>query len=220
MDRENRDRIGPAALTGLAFLVLAIVAFAVGGEPPDPTSDKPQEVIDFYADNEGRQVVSAILVGIAATLLVFFGGVIRKVLRDGEGPGGGILPAVAFAGTIIIATGLAIDATITIALIEAVDAVEEEVDPVAVQTLSVLYNNDFVPFAVGSQIFLIAAGLSIVRHGALPKWLGWIAIVLAVLAVTPIGFVAFIGMGFLVAVFSVILALRDRRPEPGPTASA
>ncbi|MBA2342627.1 MAG: hypothetical protein H0V85_04095 [Thermoleophilaceae bacterium] len=216
MDRENRDRIGPAALTGLAFLVLAIVAFVVGGEPPDPTSDKPQEVIDFYVDNEGRQVVSAILAGIAATLLVFFGGVIRKVLRDGEGPGGGILPAVAFAGTIIIATGLAIDATITIALIEAV----EEVDPVAVQTLSVLYNNDFVPFAVGSQIFLIAAGLSIVRHGALPKWLGWIAIVLAVLAVTPIGFVAFIGMGFLVAVLSVILAMRDRRAEPGPTASA
>jgi hypothetical protein len=50
----------------------------------------------------------------------------------------------------------------------------------------------FVPSALGTLVFLIP-WLSVLRHGALPKWLGWVALVLAVIAFTPIGFVAFIG---------------------------
>ena len=34
----------------------------------------------------------------------------------------------------------------------------------------------------GSIVFLLSAGISIVQTGALPKWLGWIAIVLAIAA--------------------------------------
>ena len=63
---------------------------------------------------------------------------------------------------------------------------------------------------MGIQIFLLAAGISLVRHGALPRWLGWIAIVLAIVAATPLGFLSFIGSGLLVGVISVMLALRER----------
>ncbi len=63
----------------------------------------------------------------------------------------------------------------------------DEIRPSAVEALSALWSNDFLPFAMGLQVFLLATGLSIVRHGVLPKWIGWIAIVLAVVAVTPIG---------------------------------
>ena len=110
----NRDWIAP--LTGLAFVVLAIVAFAIGGEPPDVTEDPVEEVVDFYVDNDSAQMFSAGLAAIAGTLFVFFGGYLRKVLRDAEGPGGGFLSAVAFAGVIIFAVGLAIDSTISFAL--------------------------------------------------------------------------------------------------------
>ena len=55
------------------------------------------------------------------------------------------------------------------------------------------------------------------RSGVLPKWLGWVAVVLAVVGLTPVGFVAFIGAGLLIAVISVILAMRGRRaPTPAP----
>ncbi len=200
-----------APLTGLAFVVLAIVAFAIGGEPPDVTEDSTREIVDFYVDNKDQQLISAALVAIAGTLFVFFGGVLRRVLRDAEGEGG-ILSAVAFAGTIIFTVGVAIDGTISFALAETAD----DIRPSAVEALSALWSNDFLPFAVGLQIFLLAAGLSIVLHGALPKWLGWIAILLAVVAVTPIGFAAFLGGGLLIAVISVMLALRARS-APGAT---
>lgn len=199
------DKSRWAPLTGLAFFVLVVVSFLVSGEPKDPTEDSAREIVDFYVDNKDAQFFSAILATIAGTLFVFFGGYMRRVLRDAEGEGG-ILSAVAFAGTIIFATGLAIDGTITITLAETAD----DIDPTAVQTLSALYSNDFLPFALGNQLFMLATGISVLRHGALPKWIGVIAIVLGVLATTPAGFAAFIGTGVLVAVISVMLVMRAR----------
>lgn len=198
-----------APLTGLAFLVLSVITFAVGGEPPDPTKESAREIVEFYVDEKDAQTASAVIAAIAATLFVFFAGSLRRVLRDAEGPGG-ILSAVSFAGAIIFAAGIALDATITFALVDTAD----DIAPSAVQALSALWNNDFLVFAVGIQVFLLAAGISLVRHGALPRWLGWIAIVLAILAATPLGFLAFIGSGLLVGVMSVMLALRERAGGP------
>jgi hypothetical protein len=211
----GNDKGWLAPLTGLAFFVLAIVAFAISGEPPDPTEDSAREIVDFYVDNETSQIVSAALAAVAGTLFVFFGGYLRRVLRDAEGPGG-VLSAVSFAGVIVFALGLAIDSTLTFALAETAD----DIDASAVQALSALWHNDFVPFAMGVQIFLLATGISVLRNGALPKWIGWIAILLALIAVTPIGFAAFIGAGIVVAVMSVILAMRARATPPAPAGGA
>ena len=47
------DRSWLGALTGLGFLVLAIASVAVGGgEPPDPSDDPVEEIVEFYVDNE------------------------------------------------------------------------------------------------------------------------------------------------------------------------
>ena len=202
-----------APLTGLAFFVLATVGFIVVGEPPEV--DKPvQEIVDFYVDNEGAQMAGGLIEGIAATLFVFFGAIVRREVRVAEGDRG-ILGIVAFAGTVIFAVGLAIDATISFTLVETA----QDLEPGAVQALTALWHNDYVPFAVGMQIFLLAAGIAIVRYGVLPKWIGWIALVLGVLALTPIGFVAFIGSGFLIATMSVVLAMRAKARQPAAVLS-
>ncbi|MBA2506638.1 MAG: DUF4386 family protein [Thermoleophilaceae bacterium] len=210
------DKKWLAPLAGVAFPVLVVVGFVVGGEPPDVSDDSPAEIIAFYVDNEGASFFSGMLEGLAATLLVFFAGALRRALRDAEG-GRGILSAVAFAGLVIVAVGLAIDATITMTLAETA----EDLDPAAAQALSALYENDYMPMAVGSQLFLLATGLSVIRHGALPKWIGWVAIVLGVIAVTPIGFVGAIGAALLVAIIGGMLAMRWRgESDAAPPAAA
>jgi hypothetical protein len=140
--------------------------------------------------------------------LIFFAGSLRRALRAAEGEGG-VLSALVLAGAIVLATGAAIDATILFAIAEAA----EDIEPSAVQALQALWDNDFLPLAMGTQVLLLAAGLSIVRHGALPKALGWIAIVLAILSLTPLGFAAFVGGGLWIAVASVLLTLRERAGE-------
>ena len=204
-----RDRSWIAALTGIAFVVLLIVGGAIQGEPPDPADEPVQEVIDFYTD-EGKIWVGVLLQGLAASALVFFGGYMRKVLRAAEGEGH-MLSAVAFGGAVILGTGLALDATISVALVESA----EEIEPAAVQALAALWHNDFVVFALGGFTFILATGISVLRHGALPKWLGWVAIVLAIAAMTPAGFFAFLGIGLWIAIVSVMLALRARAEGAG-----
>ena len=197
-------------LTGVAFVVLALVAVLVGGEPPD--ADSPvQEIVNHYRDNEDAIFAGALLLGLAGTLLIFFAGVLRKVLREAEGEGG-VLSLVAFAGAVVLAIGAAIDGTISIALADKADTI----DPAGVQALQALWDNDFLPLAMGTAVFLFASGLSIVRHAALPKWLGWAAILFAVISLTPIGFAGFIGGAVWILVVSVLLTLKFRGHDASP----
>ena len=170
--RSNREWLVP--LTGVAFVV-GIIGFAISGEPPD-AKDDVQSIVDHYVDNKDSVQIGSVLATVAGALLIFFFGYLRKVLRAAEGEGG-MLSLVAFSGAVILATGVAIDSTISFALSEAAD----DIEPSAVQALQALWDNDFLPLALGTIVLLFASGLSIVRHGALPRWLGWIAIYVIVL---------------------------------------
>ena len=196
-------------LTGALFVALLILSFVVGGEPPD--ADEPvQEIVDHYVDNDVEIWISALIGGLAAVSLVFFGAYLRKVFSAAEGPGGMLSPLM-LVGAAIMAVGAGIDMTILVALAEAA----EDIDPAAVQALQALWDNDFVPIAIGIEVLFISVGLATVKYGVLPKWLGWFVLVLAVVGLTPVGFIAFPLGGLWVIVVSVLLAVRARgTPAP------
>lgn len=200
----TRSREWLVPLTGVGFVLLGIVSIIVGGEPK--SADEPVgEIVEYYLDDKDSIQLS-VFIGVASTLLlVFFGAYLRRVLRA-AGPEGEILSLVSFLGLVVVAVGFAIDGTILIALSEAAD----DIDPVAVQSLQALWDNDFVPLVLGVLMFLWATGLAVIRTGALPKWLGWVMVVLGVLGFTPIGFVAVIGTAILVLVLSILLSVRAR----------
>ena len=201
---QPRDREWLVPLTGGAFIVLCIVSFIVGCEPK--SADEPVgEIVNFYVDNKDS-VEAGAFIGVAATvLLVFFGAYLRRFLRAGAGEGE-MLSLISFVGIAIVAVGFAIDTTILIALSEAAD----DINPIAVQSLQALWDNDFVPLALGVLLFLWGTGLSVIRSGVLPKWLGWVMLVLGVLGLTPIGFVSAVGAAILVLVLSILLSVRAR----------
>jgi hypothetical protein len=200
----SRSKEWLVPLTGVGFIVVAIVSFIVAGEPKD-ASHPAREIVEWYVDNKDAVQISA-FIGMAATvLLVFFGAYLRNVLRAAAG-GADMLSLVSFIGIVVVAVGFAIDTTISIALAERAD----DIDPIAVQSLQTLWDNDFVPIALGILLFLWATGLSVRRTGALPKWIGWIMILLGVVALTPIGFASFVGTAGLILVISILLAVRAR----------
>jgi hypothetical protein len=199
-----------APLTGALAIVVIVVGSAIVGETPDATEESAQEVVEFYVDNEGEVFAGSLLFGLGGLLLLFFGGWLRRILRDAEGPTG-ILSAVAFGATVVFAVGAAVSATLGVALADTAD----DIDPIAVEALNAFSWNYYVPFAVGVSALMISTGLSVIRHGALPKWLGWAALIIGIAAYTPAGFFAAAVAGLWIVVVSVMSAVGRRGVTSG-----
>ena len=143
----NREWLVP--LTGVVFIVLLFVGFAVGGEPP--TADDPvQELVDFYLDDKDSIQIGAILGVVAGVFLIYFGGYLRRFLRAATGDESS-LPQIAFLGLVIVAIGGAIDGTLSFAMSEAAD----DIEPATLQGIQAIWDNDFLPLALGILCFLL-----------------------------------------------------------------
>ena len=209
---RNKDWLG--ALTGVAAVIVGAIAVIISGEPEE-ASKGAEKVVAHYAENKDQIQISAIVGVVAAALLVFYFGYLRKVLRRAEGDNG-TLSVVALVGAGIIATGISIDATLSFAIAEAVD---DKVDPTAILAMQAIWDNDFMPIALGTIIVLFAVGISIVRHGALPKWLGWVAIALGIVSMTPVGFAGVLGLLLWIIITSILLAVRGAKASTSGTST-
>jgi hypothetical protein len=195
--RGRWDRLAP--LTGLVFVAIVIAAFAIEGSTPEE-HDSAAKVQAFYTNHHDKHSAVAFVLAIAIPFLLFFVSSLRYDLRRTGGTGQ--LANVAFAGGALAASGFAFVAAVHLAL---ANAGESLTTLGTTQTLNVLDNNDFIPAAAGVAVLVLAAGASVVRHGGLPKWLGWLGIVIGILAFTPAGFFAFLAAGIWILIASVML---------------
>jgi Domain of unknown function (DUF4386) len=193
----NARTVGP--LMGILFVLLVITAFIVGGETPD-IDDSRQEIVSFYVDNDAEQQIAATLLALSVVPFLFFLGALRRALRGAAGDEGG-LSTVVMLGGLMIGVGLTIFAGIGFTLGDAAD----ELPASAVQALNALNSDFFFPGAVGVAAFNLALGLAVLRHGGLPRWLGWLALVVGIAALTPAGFFAFLATGIVVVILSVLM---------------
>jgi hypothetical protein len=207
-----------ATLTGLLAVVLLVLAFIIGSDSPDP-SDSAQEVVNFYSDNEGEQFAASLLGFYSAVFLIFFSSVLWGVLRRAPGATGRVA-SIALAGGVLTALGITIFAGLSFTLAD----VSEDLEPSAAQAINALSGDLFFPVAAGVVALTIGSGLAILRGAALPRWLGWAAIVIGVVTATPAGFFAFLAALVWIAVTSIVLFTsasattegRATPPPPGP----
>jgi hypothetical protein len=192
---------GRLSLTGVVFVIFLVGSFVVSGETPG-ADDSTQEVVSFYSENDAEVMISAILSALSAVFFLFFVGGLASVLQFAEGPAAA-LSAVARAGGVVAAVGMLIFAGLMFTLGDAADSLE----PAATQTLNALNADFFFPLAAGMATFLLATGIVAVRTGALPPWLGWAALIIAVASFTPVGFFAFLASIAWVLVASILLGL-------------
>ena len=210
MERSSREWLVP--LTGILIAVLLIVSFIVQGNLKD-ASHPANEIKQWYIDNKSAAEVSAFIGTVAAGVLIFYGGYLRKVF-DGAGLMLSILPLI---GLTVVAVGGAIDGLILFATAERA----KDLLPESVRTLQTLWDNDFLPLFLGTLVFNWAVGFAVLRSGALPKWMGWAGIVFGVISLAgPIGFIGAIGAALWIIVSSIMLSLRARRPAAAAPATA
>jgi hypothetical protein len=210
----NRSKEWLVPLTGIAFIVLLVVSFLVAGEPKDATHP-PNEVAQWYIDNKDSAEIGAFIGTVAAALVIFFGAYLRKVLAAAEGEPS-MLPILVVIGLSIVAVGGAIDNMLLFATAERAD----DIPATSVQTIQAIWDNDFLPLFLGVLVFNWAVGISVLRSGALPKWMGWAAIVFGVISLAgPLGFAGTIGAALWILVASIMLSLRARSAPATPAAA-
>jgi len=187
------------ALCGVAWPILLVLAFtAVGGNTPDEKASGA-DVVSYFRDHKTASMIAALMVSIAAVLLVLFAARLHEVLR-GDGSGGTAMPNAAFGGALILASGMLLLAAVHFALVQAADFRFAG----SAQTLNVFDNNDFFVLIGGIAVLMLASGIATVRRPVLPRWLGWTAIVIGVLALAgPAGFVG----ALLAVVWSLVVAI-------------
>ncbi len=205
----DANRLAP--LSGVAATVLLVASQAAAGTTP--AADAPvSEVVSYYSDHDTGQIASAVLLSLAALLLLVFAATLATILRRGATVTG---PVVLFlSGAIVLTVGLTIFAGLSLALGD----LSGEVDESTLRSLNVLSQELFFPVTVGVSAFMLGAGFASLRTGALPRWLGWAALVLGIVSVIPshvlggvldhIGFVPFIGLAIWTLVVGGLLAAR------------
>jgi hypothetical protein len=204
------ERLAP--LTGVVFLAIAVATFAIGGSTPGD-HDTAQQVQAYYGQHHDKHMLLGFILALSIPFLLFFVSILRYELRRAGGTGQ--LANAAFAGGVLAAVGFGILAFVHLALADAANSANTIG---TTQVLNVLDNNDYLPVAAGLGVLMIGAGLSTLRHGGLPRWLGWVGVVIGVLIFTPAGFFAFLASGIWIALAGILLtqARQSAAPAPAP----
>lgn len=172
------DRLLPLAgvLAGALFLVVNLLTW---GAPEGADVD---QVVAWGTAHETRATLVAVALAYLAVLLVLFAAAARSTVRAGE-PGEASYSSVAFGGGLVLAFASASWSFLTFALTSAVT----DDHPAAVETLVLLRSYAWLPWLIGSAVLFLGLGLGGLRTATLPRWLAWLTVALAVLALTGVG---------------------------------
>jgi Domain of unknown function (DUF4386) len=193
-----------AAATG-AFYVIAIIV----GEQV------------MAADSALVERVGYGLIVLGFTAFVMFVAFLHRILRAAEGPGGWLATVALSAGVLHSAVRFGAQSPRMV-----VGHRGEALSSELARTLEDLNGTAFVVSGLLLGLYCAAAGAVCVRHGVLPRWLGWFGAVAGCLALAAgvVGMAApdlYVPVPFLAgliwtAIVSVVLTVRPVRPAHEP----
>lgn len=206
-------RIAP--LTGLVFLALMIVGFILAGNTPDSDASGA-DVIAYYQKHENAQMASAFIFAFAILFGLSFAASVRSYVRARSSTDSAA--AFGFAGYVLWAVGVAWFASLAFALADKPEKLSEE----TARTLNLLSNDVFLLFLIGMSAYMLGNGVAIAISGALPKWVGWVAVAIGILAATPVGWFAIFGVLGWTLVVCIWIFIREGKEtsEQAPAAAA
>jgi hypothetical protein len=203
MTRISWERL--AALAGFAFVVLYVAAFALGIE----VGASDREILDYYTDssNRAKEVVAFFLIAAAALAFALFAGSLRSLIARAEQETA-MLATLASAGGIACAVLILAGNAVSRATAFAAMSDDFQLDPDARRLVEDIGFLLFVSGAFAAILLVVAVSLAAIRHGLLPRWLGWAGFPAAALLSLAIAFVGFLVLALWVLAVSAALALR------------
>jgi hypothetical protein len=202
---DRQSKLAP--LTGVLFAALAVAAVVTNNSEPPESSVGGLRVVAYYTKHRSEVQTSSILFGLAFLVVVLFAGALRSYLRRTAAAEG--LGALVLAGAILMAAGALTGTGIEYGLAHNIHSLGI---PEA-RTLNFIGQELFLPVLAGGFVFGVCAGLAIMRGAALPKWLGWAAIVIGIATlIPPASFPALFAFLIWSVIVSILMYLRTGVP--------
>jgi hypothetical protein len=182
---DERDSERSLALAGIVGVVLLAVSALIPGSPPKP-DDPVAKIGSFLVDN-GDQIRWAGFIGaLGAIVLLGWVGAVWRLMRRAEG--GAPMLAVAGAAGAVLALALASTSAVLLSVMAIVGPVQ--LGASNTRTLYLLSNNLLAAGAMGFALFVGAFATVIIQTAVLPRVLGWLGAVIAVVFVAAAGGIA------------------------------
>jgi hypothetical protein len=201
-----------ATLSGalaVPFWIAAVILISVKAE-----GSKGPKILVSYQQHSDGILLAGLLWSIGVLLFIWFLGSLRTHYLATEGDPGRIA-ALAYGG------GIA--ASVIAMLIPVADEVgalnKNDIDASGASVLHHFSDGFFVAAEYTLPVFFFAGAILALRYAALPKWLGWLSVLIGiVLLIGPIGWAAFIfATPIWILIVSVWLFMRTPAGAPAST---
>jgi hypothetical protein len=202
-----------AGVASILLFVLGVVVIESGDTPGDEATGAEQAA--YYADSLGTLAVGAVLWGVGIIALIWFLDGLRTHILPASGQLARLTYGFGFGAALFLLGSITPDVAAAIGS----DNLERPLESGAAEAAGFLGDGFFIVAELMLAGFFLAVGLAAVRARALPAWLGWISLLLAVVAIIPpIGW-AVVVFGFPIWVL-LTSALLWRSKEVVPAAAA
>ena len=202
-----------APLSGVAFVVVIILGFAIAGSSPS-SDDSNAKIAAYLAkdSNQTKNIIAWLLLMVAMLAVIGFYVVLRNRLvaaEGGSGQRGALALGAGIASTVFLITAISIFVS---PLITADDAGKFHVDPGLYRLTQDLGYLIWVASAVAGSLVAWATAATVRRTGILPGWYAWYSIVSGVIALFGVFFFPIFVYWLWILVTSILLFVQ-RAPE-------
>ena len=176
MDDGKWERAAGAG--GILFVVLVLVSAFLPGAPPS-TSDSARDIANYFTDH-GDAIRQASFLGIIATLpIVWWSAAMYRMLE--RATGNARLGVMAAVGVAIATVGGGVSAIVF--AVVAMVGVGGSGGLTGTKFFYLLGTNLTSLVAIGTALLVGSVSAGILRTGMMPKWLGWLGALVALLSV-------------------------------------
>ena len=194
-----------AALGGVAYVALFIIGLLLLFQGSPSGDDSPADFVSYFGDSGHRDRISFswILVGFGLLFFLFFVASLRQTVSRFDD---GILTTLtALGGGIYAALALAAVALDTAVRTMSDDTYQHQVYPELIHAAD---DASYVMHATGGAalgVMILAASIAFIRSNVVPKWAGWLGVVVGVLALATIAFLPAIVWLLWILIVAIVL---------------
>jgi hypothetical protein len=196
----SSQRLAP--LSGIVFVAALIVGFFVLSNGGTQVTDSAQTITSYYTNHHQKAELVVGVIAVGLVFLAIFVAFLYGHLRAAEASGN-------LWSTLMLIGGIAGVATFFVAggvHVAIADGGTHGYGPDAMVALNGLDNDILISFVFALGLMLLGVAGATITTGALPKWIGWAALVVGILCFTPVWFIG-VGLGLIwIVITSIVLS--------------